>query len=89
MGKNVKQFDENWENDDDKKIIGKVDRDRVACNSESWEKYPVFKKMKKENSHITNEELNRAFNECCKETIAPHMRDEFEKCMRRKLRIFD
>lgn len=81
----VKKFNENWEGKDDKDVTGKEDRDFVACNSEIWEKDPVFDKMKAKDNSLTKEKLEQAFKECCEETDAPHPRDEFEACMIKKL----
>ena len=82
---NVKKFNENWADEDDKDIIGKEDRDFVACGSEDWEESPVFDKMKEKDDSLTKDELEKAFQECCAETDAPHPREEFEACMIKKL----
>ena len=79
------KVNEGWKDDDNKKIVGKPDRDNVACGSEDWEKEPVFSKMKSKDESLTKDQLNKAFAACCKEVPAPHERDAFEACMINKL----
>lgn len=82
----VKLF-EDWEDEDDKSKRDKSDRDRVACNSEDWEQDPVFDKMRDLDPNLSQDDLQSAFQKCCKKIKAPHMRDEFEACMMEELEL--
>ena len=86
MGKNIKKFNESWNDEDDKQITGPKDQAFVSCDEE-YETKSVVTTMQLEFPDSNKKDIEDVFKECCKDVDSPRPRKEFIECMRSKLKL--
>lgn len=77
-------LESDWEDYDNKKIIGKADSSFFSC-TEEWEVAYLMKKIFSHYPFYTQEEILAAIKSCCAEINAPRPRHEFIHCVMSKL----
>jgi len=71
-----KILNEDWSDYDNKKIIGKADRNKFSC-TENWEVNYLIDKIHSAHPNYTKQKIQTAIRMACMASKSPHPREMF------------
>ena len=75
---------EDWEDYDNRKIRGNVDRSKFSCE-EPWEVDYLIAKIRRDYPSHTEQQVRNAITSCCATVRAPRPRKDFVECVLKRL----